>query len=121
MTFTTAKNLVDQSSSPGVVFPVGSNAVPQQLRNIPGAVSFFVSSYVAPVPVTPSVTAGGEFALVRHDGDTAKAYNYIFATSSDGNVYFCGPHKDFPSHHFATSTSVPIEQLFGHPFAKGKT
>ena len=80
-----------------------------------------MSSYAAPVPLTPGLSAGGEIALVRHDGDMAKAYNYVFATSSNGQVCFSGPHKDFPAHHFATSTSVPVESLFGHPFVKGKT
>lgn len=80
-----------------------------------------VSSYAMPISLTPGIAAGGEIALVRHDGNTAKAYNYIFATSSNGQVYFSGPHKDFPSHHFVTSTSVPVENLFGHPFTKGKT
>jgi len=116
----TAKTLSNHSSTPGVVYPVGSSGIPQQLQGIPGAVSFFVSSYGAPIPITPGITAGGELAVVRHDANTAKAYNYIFATSSNGLVYFSGPHKDFPSHHFPASSSVPIESLFGHPFTKGK-
>jgi len=118
---TTAKHLTDQTATPGLVYPVASYAIPYQLKNIPGIVDFYVSSYAMPIPLTPGIAADGEIAVVRHDGDTAKAYNYIFATSSNGQVYFSGPHKDFPSHHFATSTSVPIESLFGHPFTKGKT
>jgi len=118
---TTAKNLTDQTATPGLVNPVESNAIPEQLKSIPGTVDFYVSSYATPIPLTSGITAGGEIALVRHDGETAKAYNYIFATSSNGLVCFSGPHVDFPLHHFATSTAVAVESLFGHPFTKGKT
>jgi hypothetical protein len=117
---TIVKRLTEGTTTPGFVFPVGASAVPQQLHGMPGAVSYFVSSYIQGAPVAPGMTAGGEYAVVRHDGDTAKAYNYVFGTSSDGHVYFAGPHKDFPSHHFAVSKAVPVESLFGHPLTKGK-
>ena len=118
---TTAKNLTDQTATPGLVYPVASNAIPDQLKSIKGIKDFYVSSYAAPIPITPGISAGGEIAAVRHDGEIAKAYNFIFATSSNALVYYSGPHKDFASHHFATSTAVPVESLFGHPFTKGKT
>lgn len=121
VTSTTAKHLTDLTATPGLVYPVASNAVPDQLKVIPGVVNFYVSSYAQPIPLPQGVTAGGEIALVRHDGETAKAYNYLFATSSNGIVCYTGPHKDFASHHFATSTAVPIGSLFGHPLTKGKT
>jgi hypothetical protein len=116
-----AKKLTEYTSTPGLVYPVSPAAIPYQLRSIPGTKDFYVSSYAMPIQVTPGIAAGGEIALVRHDGDTAKAYTYIFATSSNAMVYFSGPHKDFPSYHYATSTSVAIESLFGHPFTRGKT
>lgn len=53
-------------------------------------------------------------AIVRSDGGTLKAYNYVLASSADGRVYFNGPYKDFPSHHFFSSSQVTIESLFGH-------
>lgn len=111
-----AKSLTAATDAPGQAFPIASNAVPLQLRNLPGVVSFFASSYVAPILLSPEITAQGEVTAVRHDGDTAKAYNYIFAVSTDQKMYFSGPHKNFPAHHFASSASVPIESLFGHPF-----
>ena len=118
---TTAKHLTDLTTTPGLVYPVASNAIPNQLKGIPGVVDYYVSSYARPVTLNQGVAAGGEIAVVRHDGDTAKAYNYLFATSSNGQVCYTGPHKDFTSHHFATSTAVPVESLFGHPLTKGKT
>jgi hypothetical protein len=118
---TTAKHLTEQTTTPGVVYPVASNAIPEQLKKVRGVVDFYVSSYAGPIPVTPSISAGGEIAVVRHDGDAAKAYNFIFATSSNGQVIYSGPHKGIAAHHFATSTAVAIENLFGHPFTKGKT
>jgi len=118
---TAAKSLTDQTATPGLVYPVGSNAIPPQLKSIRDAVDFYVGSYAMPIPLTPSIAAGGEIAVVRQYGDIGKADNYIFATSTNGLVYFTGPYKGIPSHHFATSTPVPIEGLFGHPFTKGKT
>ena len=116
-----AKGLTDYTNTPGLVYPVASTAIPHQLQKLPGIVDYYVSSYTMPIQLTPGIAAGGEIAVVRYDGDIAKVYNYIFATSSNTMVYFSGPHKDFPSHHWATSTSVPVESLFGHPFTRGKT
>jgi hypothetical protein len=53
-------------------------------------------------------------AVIRRDGDLAKAYNYVFATSSGGGVYYTGPFKNFENHHMATTSSVEITALFGH-------
>jgi|SRR2546426_1201719 len=85
---TTAKNLTDQTATPGLVYPVASNAIPDQLKSIKGIKDFYVSSYAAPIPITPGISAGGEIAAVRHDGEIAKAYNFIFATSSNALVYY---------------------------------
>src|SRR5262245_49819154 len=89
----TAKRISEQTTTPGLVYPVASNAIPEQLKKIRGVVDFYVSSYAGPISVTPSISAGGEIAAVRHDGETAKAYNYVFATSSNGQVIYSGPHK----------------------------
>jgi hypothetical protein len=115
----TVRQLTAATAAPGIVFRVDSNAVPQQLHRIQGAVSYFVSSYVQGVVVAPGLTAGGEYAVVRHEGD-ARAYNFLFATSSNRQVFYAGPHKDFAAHRFATSTAVPVESLFGNPLTKGK-
>jgi hypothetical protein len=102
------------SATPGLVFPVGTNALPQQIQQMPGLVSYFVSSYQAPMVLANNLTAGGELAVVRTDGELGKAYNYVFATSSNGFVVYNGPHKCFPQHHFSSSAPVPVEQLFNH-------
>ena len=114
----TAKELSALSTTPGLVYPVGSNAIPPQLKNMPGIVDYYVSSFTLPLP---GITVGGEIAVVRHDGEIAKVYNFIYGTSTNGLVYFNGPHKDIPAHHFHTSSPVPIDGLFGHPLAKTKT
>ena len=59
-------------------------------------------------------------AVVRTDADRSKAYNFVFATSSNGAVCFNGPYKDFAEHHFATGSGIPIERLFGHTPSKEK-
>ena len=111
--------LVHASSSPGVVFPLPISALPDNLKQMPGAVSYFVSSYTSPVSLSSALTAGGEMAVIRTDADRAKVYNYVFATSSNGAVCFNGPYKNFPEHHLDIGRAIPIEVLFGHsPFNK---
>jgi hypothetical protein len=79
-----------------------------------GLVSYFVSAYSAPIPIGSNTLLAGEMAVVRTDGDLAKAYNYVLGSSNDGRVYFNGPHYNFSQHHFASTSSVAPENLFGH-------
>jgi hypothetical protein len=72
-----AKRLTDGTPTPGVIYPIGSNSLPAQLAGLPGAVSFFASSYIQPALVARDMTAGAEVVVVRHQGDTAKAYNWM--------------------------------------------
>ncbi len=109
--------LANATSHPGVVFPVGTTALPSALEKMPGAVSYFVSGYMSPLPVAQGITAGGEMVVVRTDSDLGKAYNYVFATSADGQVCFNGPHKYFAGHHFPASSAVVVSSLFGHRFS----
>ena len=112
-----AEKLIEATSAPGVVYPVATSALPQPLQAMPGAVSYFVSGYSTAVPIAPGLSAGGEIAVVRTDADLAKAYNYVLATSSNGQVYFNGPYKNFPGHHFDPASAVTVASLFGHgPF-----
>ncbi len=56
-------------------------------------------------------------AVVRTDADCSKGYNFALASSPDSAVFFNGPYKDFPEHHFISP--IPVERLFGHtPFKK---
>jgi len=102
------------TTSPGLVYSLATNYLPQQLQQLPGAVSYFVSGHTIAHPPIGVVTPGVEIAVVRTDGDLSKAYNYLVGTSSNGSVYFTGPFKNFGDHHFASSKSVSIESLFGH-------
>jgi hypothetical protein len=109
-----AEKLTVATLSPGVVFPLATSDLPAGFQRMPNAVSYFVSAYTSPVPTTPGVSAAGEIAVIRRDEDVSKAYNYVFATSSGGNVYLTGPFKDFQCHHMATTSSVAVSELFGH-------
>ena len=105
---------MQQFSTSQGIHHIGTTAMPAQLHAMPGALSYFVSAYTTPIPSGNNTMAGGELAVVRNDSGTLKAYNYVFASSGDGRVYFNGPYKDFPSHHFASSSPVPIECLSGN-------
>lgn len=99
--------------SPGI-HQLGTTALPLQIQQMPGAVSYFVSVHSTPITVGSNTIVGGELAVVRTDSGLHKAYNYVFGSSNDGNVYFNGPHFSFPQHHFASTDTVSVEQLFGH-------
>ncbi len=106
--------IANGSSAPGLVYPVGTNALPRQIQSMHGVVSYFISSYSLPATLQNGMTAGAEIAVVRTEGSIAKAYNYLVATSNNGMVYFNGPHKDFPLHHHVSTAPVSVESLFGH-------
>ena len=101
------------TTSPGI-HQLGTTALPLQIQPMPGAASYFVSAYSNPVNLGNNTIVGGELAVVRNDNGLWKAYNYVFASSADDRVYFNGPYKNFPQHHFSTTASVSLENLFGH-------
>ena len=87
---------------------------PASLQKLPGAVSCFVSSYINQVTST-GLTIGGEMvSRWGTDQATAKAYNFAFGTSSDGQVCFTGPFKNFPAHHSPSLEPAPVASMFGH-------
>jgi hypothetical protein len=63
-----ANVLIMGSSTPGVVYPVSTSALPSQIQQMQGVVSYFVSNYVTSVVLANNATAGGEMAVVRTDG-----------------------------------------------------
>ena len=101
------------STSPGI-HALGTTALPAPLQQMPGVASYFVSQYSVPIPIGSNTVVGGEMAVVRADARTNKAYNYVFGSSSDGLVYFNGPFKNFPEHHFTSTSQVSLEKLFGN-------
>jgi hypothetical protein len=114
-----ARALTTVTNSPGVVYPIGTNALPEQLKSISGVSSYYVSGYVSPQVLLQGLTIGGEMLVARTDGATTKNYNFLFATSSNGNVCFAGPFKGF-GHHVTEGLSITVNSLFGNtPFSKG--
>lgn len=113
-----ASELTRLTQTPGIVFSIPIEMLPSQLQKMPGATSYFSSGYLENKIIGENLTIGGEIVVARTEEGTAKAYNYMIATSGDGNVYFNGPYKDFENHHYDKSSSIPIESLFGHtPFS----
>ncbi len=116
-----AEKLTELTSAPGQVFPLRVEDLPENLQRMPGAVAYFASGYTAPVVAAPSVTVGGEFGVFRTDGDLRKAYNYVFATSSDGALYFNGPYKDFDDHHVEKTEPMVVFTILNHtPFSPNR-
>jgi hypothetical protein len=104
---------IQQMSTSAGIHQLSTGALPAQLHGMPGAVSCFVSAYSSPIPIGSNTVAGGEMAVVRTDGAAQTAYNYVLASSGEGRVYFNGPFKDFPQHHFSSSSLVSVENPFG--------
>lgn len=69
------EKLTGATSAPGVVYPVATTALPQQLHGMPGVVSYFISAYTTEVPIMAGLHAGAEMVVVLTDEDLAKAYN----------------------------------------------
>jgi hypothetical protein len=113
-----AEKIAAATNTPGMILALPLSALPKGVAGMPGAMSYFVSAYTAPRVVAPTITVGGEMAVLRTDAGLRKAYNYVFATSSDGKQYFNGPYKDFPEHHLAADEPIIYFVPFGHtPFS----
>jgi hypothetical protein len=113
-----ANHLTLATNSHGVIYPIASTALPQQLQKMVGVSSYYVSGYLTPQTISSGLTIGGEMVVARSDGALTKNYNYVFASSIDGTVCFAGPFKGF-GHHVSSGQSVEVNSLFGqHPFKK---
>jgi hypothetical protein len=114
-----AQALTTMTNSPGVIYPVGTNALPPNLQHIPGVSSYFISGYVNPHDLKSGLTAIGEMLVARSDGATTKNYNYLVAANSAGQMYFAGPYKGF-GHHVTSGQTVAVNSLFGQtPLGSG--
>jgi hypothetical protein len=110
---TAVEQLSRSTASPGIVYSLGTNQLPQNLQAMPNALSYFVSGYTSLQSAVGGVIPGGEMAVVRADGEISKAYQFVFGTSSDGRVCFTGPFTNFPAHHFSSDSAISITALFG--------
>ena len=112
-----AKALTTATNSPSLVFGMSTNQMPQQLQQIHGVASYYVSGYVTPQVLSNGLSVGGEMLVARTDGATTKNYNFVFATNSGSNVQFAGPFTGF-GHHVTSGQSVEVSSLFGNtPFS----
>jgi len=113
-----ARALTTVTSSPGVVYPFGTTALPERLKAISGVASYYVSGYVSTQALAQGITVGGEMLVARVESGTIKNYNFVFATSSNGLAFYAGPFKGF-GHHVIEGQSIPVKSLFGNtPFSK---
>ena len=113
-----AEHLTRATSAPGSVFELAASALPAGLTRMQGALSYFASGYTSSVNSQPGLTIGGKMLVFRTQGQTLKAYGYVFATSSDRQVYFEGNYKFFPGHHSPVGAPIAVSSLFdGIPFS----
>jgi hypothetical protein len=115
-----AKELTALTSSPNIVYPVGTNGLPDQLLRMPGVSQYYVSGYTVPVAMPDGKTVGAQMVVARSEGLTTKNYNYYLATHTDGRVYFAGPEKGV-GHHLLPGDSVDVNGLLTRPSFTNKT
>ena len=107
-----AQHLTTLTNSPGVVYPMGTNALPDSLQRMPGVCSYYISGYLQPQVVPHGFTAIGEMLVARTESITTKNYNYLVAVNSGGVMHIAGPYKGF-GHHVVPGGEVNVSSLFG--------
>lgn len=114
-----ARSLTTITNSPGVVYGMATTELPDRLKPIPGVASYYVIGYASRQALNDGLTVGGELLVTRVESGITKNYQFGFATSSGGTVYFAGPYKGFCGHYVDSGQSIPENSLFGHtPFSK---
>jgi hypothetical protein len=112
-----ARALTAITNSPGVVYPIGTNALPQPLQGMPGVCSYYASGYATGQVLPQGLTLGGEMLVARTDGVLTKNDQFVFATSSNGGVCFAGPFKGY-GHHVSSGQQVDVSSMFNQtPFS----
>ena len=120
---TTANALLSGSNEPGKLWKFDGQYLPQNISasmSQRGQVDFYVSGSVNPTQIEPGITALGEMAAMRFQGDEAISYRWLFAVSGSGDnsqVVFGGFFYKFDAHHFQ-SGSRPVEDIFIKPHPK---
>lgn len=112
-----ARALTTVTSSPGIVYPLATTALPERLKAISGVTSYYVTGYVSTQALAQGITVGGEMLVARVESGTTKNYTFVFATSSNAMAFYTGPFKGL-GHHVVDGQSVPVSSLFGNtPFS----
>ena len=113
-----AEKLTALTNSAGMVYPIDSSLLPEQIKKMTGVSSYYATGYIETQVNSSIGLVAGEFIVSRSDGDLTKNYNYVFGVSSGGDVYFSGPYKGF-GHHVTSGESVEIKSLFEQtPYGK---
>lgn len=112
-----AKALTAITNSPGVIYPIGTNSLPQQLHALPGVCSYYASAFTTGQPLPQGLTVGGEMLVARLAGSLTKNDQFVFGTSSNGQVCFAGPFKGY-GHHVSSGQQVAVSSMFNQtPFS----
>jgi hypothetical protein len=115
-----AREIMQHTTAPNVIFSIGTNNLPGGLQKMPGLINCYVSSHLATQSAQGGLTVGAEMNIARAAGGTTKNYNYLLATNSAGDAFMAGPYRGY-GHHATSGQTVPIESLFGqHPLAPKK-
>jgi len=84
---------------------------------MPGVSSYYVTAYSSGQTLPQGLTVGGELLIARAEGVLMKNYQFAFAVSSNGGVYFTGPFKGF-GRHVWSGQAVSVASLFNQtPFS----
>ena len=113
-----AEALLTETSTPGVVYGLDPELLPDNFKDMPGVSSYYASDFITPQSSEDGFTVHGEMLVARADDDLMKNYLYVFAHNSEGAVFFTGPYKNFAGHHVDSGQSFPVGSMFGNtPFS----
>jgi hypothetical protein len=113
-----ARQLTSLTTSPGMVYGLGPNALPAQLQQLPNVCSYYVSAYSNAIPAPRGMLVGGEMLVARVGDALTKNDQFVFGTSSNGQVFFAGPFKNFDGHHVSSGQQYHVTSMFNNtPFS----
>ncbi len=108
-----AKAITGCTTHPDEVYAYPLSGLLSSMQGISGIESAYVSGAIESFDVPGEMKAFCELVVIREEGLTARAYNWIFA-STGTDVYMYGPETNFPEHHIPVGDPIPIHSLFGH-------
>jgi len=71
----------------------------------------YVSGFMQPTLLTPTISGMGAFVIERHDGGTGKGYVSEFVQDVTGAMWFKAVPKG-DGHHFDLGSGIDLNTLF---------
>ena len=112
-TATTVHQLTASTFYPGKVFPYPIETLPDNIATtMAGLAEAYIAGYKKPEILQAGITATGEVAAIRYDGNTGKGYVWVIGITDQGDVVYSPLIKPIEGHHWNVSAAIPVDDLF---------